>query len=193
MNPRVLVIYATTDGHTAKVAQAIAATLGLQGVKVDLGDANGWDPDPGSYAAVVMAASVHAGGYQRSIRQWARRHAAGLRGMPTAFISVCLAVLNRTPKVDRDLSAILDRFVAQTGWQPGETKAVAGALRYTRYGFLKRWMMRRIVAKQHGDTDTSRDYEYTDWDDLAAFTRRFGSAALVAAGDPFGREHPVSV
>ena len=34
--------------------------------------------------------------------------------------------------------------------------------------------MRRIVAKAGGDTDTTRDYEYTDWDDLWAFARAFG-------------------
>jgi menaquinone-dependent protoporphyrinogen oxidase len=33
------------------------------------------------------------------------------------------------------------------------------------------------VASAGGDTDTSRDYEYTDWKDLREFTARF--AALV--------------
>ena len=35
--------------------------------------------------------------------------------------------------------------------------------------------MRRIVAKAHGDVDTSRDYVYTDWDDLEEFVIRFGT------------------
>jgi menaquinone-dependent protoporphyrinogen IX oxidase len=30
--------------------------------------------------------------------------------------------------------------------------------------------MGRIVARAGGDTDTSRDYEYTDWAALRAFT-----------------------
>jgi menaquinone-dependent protoporphyrinogen oxidase len=33
--------------------------------------------------------------------------------------------------------------------------------------------MRRIVAKTGGATDTSRDYEYTDWNDVRAFGREF--------------------
>lgn len=31
-------------------------------------------------------------------------------------------------------------------------------------------MMKRIAAEATGDTDTSRDYEYTDWNEVEAFT-----------------------
>jgi menaquinone-dependent protoporphyrinogen oxidase len=41
--------------------------------------------------------------------------------------------------------------------------------------------MKRAVAKAGGDTDTSRDYEYTDWDDLRAVTRDFSRRAAVVA------------
>jgi len=50
-------------------------------------------------------------------------------------------------------------------------------LLYTRYGWLKRHMMKRIVAKAGGDTDTTRDFEYTDWDDLRDFTQDFAKLA----------------
>jgi menaquinone-dependent protoporphyrinogen oxidase len=50
---------------------------------------------------------------------------------------------------------------------------VAGALLYTQYGWLTRWFMKRIVTKAGGDTDTTRDYEYTDWNDLRTFAREF--------------------
>ena len=33
--------------------------------------------------------------------------------------------------------------------------------------------MKRIVRKAGGDTDTSRDYEYTNWADLRGFADRF--------------------
>ena len=104
-----------------------------------------------------------------------RGHADALRERPTAFVSVCLAVLARSAKVDRDLAAILERFSKDTGWQPAETKVVAGALLYRQYGWLKRWIMRRTVRKAGGDTDTSRNYEYTDWKDLEEFTERFAA------------------
>ena len=54
---------------------------------------------------------------------------------------------------------------------------MAGALMYMKYSWWKRRIMRNIAAKAHGDTDTSRNFEYTDWADLAAFTRQFVTKA----------------
>jgi menaquinone-dependent protoporphyrinogen oxidase len=83
--------------------------------------------------------------------------------------------LQQEPNVQRDLSTIIGRFLTGTGWRPTLTKPVAGALLYSRYNPFKRWIMKRIVQKGGGDTDTSRDYEYTDWDDLRAFADEFSS------------------
>jgi menaquinone-dependent protoporphyrinogen oxidase len=171
-----LVIYGTTEGQTAKIAGAIAATLRKSGLSVDIANADhGWDPDPEDYGAVVVAASVHAGGYQRPVRRWVRVHAKALGERPTAFVSVCLAIMTPTPAVIRDLAAIMRRFFTATGWTPMVTKSVAGALPYSKYGWLKKRLMRRIVAKAKGDIDMTRDYEYTDWEDLRKFAERFAA------------------
>jgi menaquinone-dependent protoporphyrinogen oxidase len=175
--PRILVLYGTTDGHTAKIAGVVSETLRQEGAVVDVVDARarGSLPRAADYHAVIVAASVHAGGYQRAVRAWVRANAAALRDRPSAFISVCLGVLQRDPAVDRDLQAILRAFSAETGWAPPATTIVAGALLYRRYHWLKRWMMRRISARAHGDVDTTRDYEYTDWDALRTFGREFAA------------------
>jgi menaquinone-dependent protoporphyrinogen oxidase len=172
--PRILVLYGTTDGHTARVATALADAMRSLGADVDVVNAKLRVPPPGPdvYAAVVVAASVHVGGYQRAVRRWLRAHASGLRHKPTAFVSVCLGVLQHDPSVDRDIERIMQRFFARTNWQPDVTHIVAGALPYTRYNWIKRWVMRRIAARMHGDTDTTRDFEYTDWQDLKAFARQ---------------------
>jgi menaquinone-dependent protoporphyrinogen oxidase len=172
--PRILVLYGTTDGQTARIARALGDTLRSQDGDVDVFDARSTCPSPDGYDAVIVAASVHAGGYQRAVRQWVRAHAHALNGKPSAFVSVCLAVLQREPAVQQELTAIVDRFFAATGWHPTMTKNVAGALLYTRYNWMKRWAMLRIVRKAGGDTDTSRDYEYTDWEDLRMFAEQFG-------------------
>ena len=74
------------------------------------------------------------------------------------------------------------RFVSASGWQPGITRPVPGALLYTRYNPVKRWMMKRIVRKAGGDTDTTRDYEYTDWNELRAFADEFGAFVRHVSG-----------
>ncbi len=69
--------------------------------------------------------------------------------------------------------AIVDKFVAETGWRPRRIELVAGALPYTQYNFLVRFVMRRISKAEGGDTDTSRDYEYTDWAAVDRFAVEF--------------------
>jgi menaquinone-dependent protoporphyrinogen oxidase len=118
-----------------------------------------------------------------------KAHAAVLARKPAAFVSVCLGVLQHDPKVERDLRAILDRFVAETGWRPAAAKFVAGALPYTRYGWLQRAIMKRIVQKAGGDTDTCRDFEYTDWNDLRHFAADFSGTLPV--GPPPAAAYPL--
>jgi menaquinone-dependent protoporphyrinogen oxidase len=91
-------------------------------------------------------------------------------------------VLQREPAVDLELRQIIDRFLTATGWRPAETKVVAGALLYRQYPWWKRQVMRRISAKAGGDTDTTRDYEYTDWADLSEFAKRFAMPVHPAVG-----------
>ena len=183
MSCRILVLYGTTDGQTRKISLELAETLRTTGADVDVANAAGAGkvPKPDQYDAVVVAGSVHAGGYQRAVRRWVRTHVAALGQRPTAFVSVCLGVLEHKPDVDADLAKIRERFFVATGWRPQTVKVVAGALPYTRYGWLKKRLMLRIVAKTTGDLDTSRDYDYTDWKDLAEFGRSFAAGLAPAA------------
>lgn len=68
---------------------------------------------------------------------------------------------------------ILERFYAETGWRPKYVRAVAGAVLYTKYNFLVRFIMKRISKQAGGSTDTSRDHEYTDWRALDRFSEEF--------------------
>ena len=179
---RVLILYGTTDGHTRKIAAALREALRDEGLSAFTTDAKlgAAAVVPEEYDGVIVAASIHAGGFQKPVVRWARQHAARLNRMPTAFLAVCLGILEKRPETRRALDAIVARLMGSTGWRPAAVKFVAGALPYTRYNWFKRWIMRRIVAKAGGDTDTTRDYEYTDWDDLRAFARTFARRLTTA-------------
>lgn len=60
-------------------------------------------------------------------------------------------------------------------------KFVPGALLYRDDNFLVRWLMKRIVGAAGGDTDTSRNCDYTDWNDVQEFALAFGRRVGVAA------------
>lgn len=173
---RVLILFGTTDGHTRKVVAALREALRADGLDAFVTDAKHGVSTvvPEEYDGVIVAASIQGGHFPKPVVRWARTHAAQLNRMPTAFLPVCLAILEKRPEARRELNRIIDRFQQATGWRPEAVKFIAGALPYTRYNWLKRWIMRRIVAKAGGDTDTTRDFEYTDWEDLRAFARTFG-------------------
>ena len=171
---RLLILFGTTDGQTGKIGRFLGDQFRAQGHEADLVEAGkGADPDPSGYSAVLVAASVHIGGYQRGVRRWVRNHATALRAKPNVFISVCLGVLQDDHKVRQEEQAIVERFVKQTGWQPSRVKIVAGALSYSRYNWITKWVMRRIARKGGVETDWHQDYEYTDWEDLRKLAAEF--------------------
>jgi menaquinone-dependent protoporphyrinogen oxidase len=133
---------------------------------------------PADYAAAILAASVHTGTHEPEMIRFVKQHRAELESMPTAFLSVTLSEAgaerpDATPEEHTrfvaDVEMMMDRFFRETGWHPKRVKPVAGALLYTKYNFLIRFVMRRIARKAGAATDTSRDYEYTDWVALDRF------------------------
>jgi len=70
----------------------------------------------------------------------------------------------------------VENFAQETGWRPAKVGLFRGALLYRQYGFLKRFMMKRIVRGKPGmSMDTSRDHVYTDWDQVKKFAEDFVS------------------
>jgi menaquinone-dependent protoporphyrinogen oxidase len=172
---RVALVYGTTEGQTATIAERVADVLGDAGHDPTLVHAEhspaGFDPR--AYDAVVVGASIHYGKHQSSVGRFVRDHVDALGGMPSAFFSVSLTAADESDEARETARGLLDEFLSETGWEPDATLVVAGALRYSEYGLLKRLVMKRIARKHGGATDTSRDHEYTDWDDVERFAAEF--------------------
>lgn len=71
--PGVLLVYATTHGHTAKVAARLAEVIRAERLDADVFEAADADAaDPSRYEAVIAGGSVHAGHHQRELVNWVR-------------------------------------------------------------------------------------------------------------------------
>lgn len=171
----VLIIYGTTEGQTRKIAGFMADRVRERGNDVTLIDSTDLPKrfDIGSFDVIMAAGSVHQGHHQASLFQFVRDHLKDLQDKPTAFVSVSLSMASEDDADRRDAAECADRFLDVAGWTPTVTHLVAGALRYTRYDFFKGWILKTIASAKGASTDTSKDHEFTDWQDLDAFVDAF--------------------
>lgn len=177
---RILVLYGTRHGQTARIARHVAEQLRAHGHDVRLADGEALPErlEPRSWDAVIVGASVIAGEHSRRVRHFVQRNAATLNGIPSAFFSVSASAASPHERGRADARRYVTEFLDDTGWHPALAEPMAGAIAYTRYDPFTRWMMRRICAEHDGPTDTSRDHEMTDWSQVQRFVEQF--AGLMA-------------
>jgi len=192
-NPqRVLVLYATPQGQTRRIAERFASELRAQELDVDVRDLTDL-PDGlsvGDWDGVAIGASVHGGHHLEVAEEFARHHRPQLEARPTAFFSVSLAAADEDDEAIAAAREYLDSFVEETGWQPTLCASFAGAILYSQYGVFERILM-RLIMRRKGHGDVKWDQEYTDWEAVAAFAKDFaaavaGHAARRAAGAAHG-------
>ena len=93
-----LVVYATTHGHTAKIAARLAEAMRGEGLEVDLHEAwEAGDVGPGRYDLVVVAGSLHKEHHQKELVEWVADRRDALAGVPSVFLSVSLSAAEDTP------------------------------------------------------------------------------------------------
>ena len=180
---RVLVVYASNDGQTRKIARRIAQVLERTSLSVELVDAASRDTIASSIAdfgAALLLGAVRMGRHPQALIDFVRTHREALKDIPNAFVSVSLSAGRDKPSAKREVAKTFHDFIFRTGWRPDAEMPVAGALLYTKYTLRIRLLMKFISWLTGGDTDTSRDYEYTDWDAVEDFALRFASALAQA-------------
>jgi menaquinone-dependent protoporphyrinogen oxidase len=188
------VLYATREGHTERIAERISTRLHNRGFEIRIHNVRSLaNFAMDRYEAVILAASVHAGKHEREMVNFVKQHRNELERLPAAFLSITLSAAgvertDTTPdqhaRFVADVNTMLDHFFEQTGWHPDLVKPVAGALLYSKYNVLVRFVMKWIAKKAGAETDTSRDYEYTDWAALDRFVDEFADRVCPAAFQP---------
>lgn len=173
----VLIIFATREGQTAKVAQRICdhlykADIDLQ--LVDAGDSKRVDDiDLSSVDLIVCGASMHVGRLESEIVDFINRNKDQIEAKPRSFFLVLLSAATKDPELRRKwLSDAANKMNKQLNVRFDDCEMVAGALAYSKYSMPTKWVMRRIAKLAREATDTSRNYEYTDWNQVDRYARR---------------------
>ena len=171
---RILIAFDTRDGQCEKIAYAMADIVEILGHKVLVENLNTKSLDLAGLHldGVIVGGPIYAGRFTKGLRKFLNVNRASLSDLSTAFFSVSLSAAGTSDQRE-DALKTMNRFLASLAFAPAERVSLAGALKYRKYGFLKRLMMKWMASLNGGDTDTSRDHEYTNWETVSHFVESF--------------------
>jgi len=185
---RAAIFYATREGQAERVAQHIAIHLRAHNILadvIDVKDLHGTIEWP-AYNQAYVVASVHTGHHEKEMVRFVRRFKDELVERHAPFLSLTLsqagAEMPTSTLVQRetargDALRMISDFMKDTGWRPAHVLPVAGALMYSKYNFLMKWIMKRIAHSAGFDGPPTRDYEFTNWPAVDRFVDRLTPAA----------------
>ena len=154
-----LIIYATREGQSRRIAEHLAATARTRGFAADVINAAEIPTNLSlaGYATILLVASVHIGKHEREMAEFVKVHRPELEAMRSIFISVSLSEvgaedLARSAEMRArsaaDVQRVVDTFLADTGWHPSKVHAAAGALCTPSTTFLSDSLCGRSRAKK---------------------------------------------
>jgi menaquinone-dependent protoporphyrinogen oxidase len=171
---KVLILYSSRDGQTHTIASYVAKQLSVAGTCEIQDLSQVGEIDLSQYQQVMIGASVRYGRFSPVLSQFVAGHIEQLNQMSSAFFAVNLTA-RKPEKRSPQTNAYVRKFLLSTPWQPSLCAVFAGALRYPRYRWIDRVMIQLIMRMTGGETDTSKEVEYTDWQQVDRFTQDFAA------------------
>ena len=172
---KILILYASTDGHTRKICNRLQQVIEQQGHQVTLVSIdNESQVDLQAFDKIVIGASIRYGKHNPKITDFINRNKQLLDSKPNAFFSVNI-VARKQEKNQPDTNPYLRKFLKKIAWRPKELAVFAGKLEYPKYSFFDRTMIRLIMFITKGPTDPTAVIEFTDWQQVESFGRVIGA------------------
>ena len=173
----ILILYATREGQAQKIASQLALHLQEAGEGVQLINAKDESAtknlDLNTFDTLVFGASMHAGGLESELVDFVNSHKDQIEAKARSFFLVLLSAATKDPKLNAEsLADAQKKTNKQLQVQFPAAEMIAGALMYSKYFRPVKWIMQSIAKKYDEDTDTSKDYEYTDWNQVKQYAEK---------------------
>ncbi|MDO5054248.1 menaquinone-dependent protoporphyrinogen IX dehydrogenase [Pasteurella oralis] len=165
---KTLILYSSRDGQTKKIAEYIASCL-LGDVSIEALTEN---IQIDSFDNIIIGASIRYGHFNSLLDKFVKKHTALLNQKRTAFFGVNLTA-RKEGKDMPETNVYVRKFFLRNQWQPTLKAVFAGALFYPRYNFFDRMMIQFIMRITGGETDTTKEVEYTNWNKVKDFAEQF--------------------
>ena len=108
----ILIVYASTDGHTQKICERLQQVIEQQGSQVQLLQIDEPHPDLTQFDKIVVGASVRSGKHSKLIYDFVKHNQQHLDSKPNAFFSVNV-VARKPEKNQPDTNPYLKKFLTQ--------------------------------------------------------------------------------
>ena len=164
---KTLILYSSHDGQTKKISEFLAALLDGEVVV----DALRADYDLQNFDRVVIGASIRYGHFNKMLDRFVIRNSLHLEQKRAVFFGVNLTA-RKEGKDNPETNVYVRKFLQRTKWQPKLAAVFAGALFYPRYKWFDQVMIQFIMRITGGETDTTKEIEYTDWEKVKWFAQR---------------------
>ena len=165
---KVLLTYSTVDGHTKTICEKILSYSETSQVDILPIDSSINIKD---YDTVVIGASIRYGKYREEIFEFIKENEELLNSKDNAFFSVNV-VARKENKNKPETNPYLIKFLNKISWQPKILDVFAGKIDYPKYKFLDKYAIKFIMWITKGPTDTSKVYEFTDWNRVKSFAEK---------------------
>lgn len=169
---KAVLLYSSREGQTRKIMAHIESELkGFSCETIDLNDVK--EIDLSKYDRIVIGASIRYGHLNKVLYQFIARNLQQLIANQAAFFCVNLTARKEDQGKDTpEGSAYIKKFLKKSPWHPELIGVFAGALYYPRYNFFDKTMIRFIMSMTGGETDTTKEVEYTNWDKVSLFAKK---------------------
>ncbi|XDA96538.1 flavodoxin domain-containing protein [Sulfitobacter sp. LCG007] len=163
---KIMIVYATVEGQTGKIARFVESELRTSGQRTELLD-TARRVDPVSFSGidlVVLAAPVHERRHPQTFEIFVATHRKGMSAIPTLMISVSLSAA--FPEGREAAADYLTEMSMRTGFTPDESLLCAGAVRVENYDYFAEQVLRHVVLRGRDYDPAKGSHEFTDWTEL---------------------------
>ncbi|GHB42822.1 menaquinone-dependent protoporphyrinogen IX dehydrogenase [Mongoliitalea lutea] len=177
MPPQTIIIYSSVDGQTKKICEYVQSLLSEFKEEVKLLSIEDFIQEELSldvFSKIILASSIRYGKHNQEITALIHQEHQILQTKTAAFISVNL-VARKKEKSSYNTNPYVIKFLQTIPWKPTVTAVFAGQLNYKIYSFWDKLLIRLIMKLTKGPTDPNTDIEYTDWEAVDAFAKKWHS------------------
>ena len=158
-------IYSSSNGQSLKICEALNKNKESLIIDMDMSKTTKLD----NFDQIVIGASVKYGDHNKEVYEFVKKNRVLLEKKKTVFFSVN-ATARKSEKNTPKTNPYIIKFLKKTNWTPDHIGVFAGMIDFPNYNFIEKYIIKLIMWITNGPTDTSKTFEFTNWEDVKKFS-----------------------